>query len=220
MAFDVKTDQNTPVSDINTITNPNTKTLVDRYVFASNFCKGKSVLDCACGWGYGSTILKAMGADVVFGLDIDTSAIEYAKKHYETSSVKFGNTDITIPFETSGMDVIVSIETFEHVPRESVTQMLTNFRNACKPGGLIIITTPHRKTDVFNYIPGSTHLYEYTIGEFIEEISKVFTTFELWYAVEFNYPASPELNTVFTPDANYADQAAVMVAIIKNDKSL
>ncbi len=48
MAGGKKDSDNIPVKDIHTINKPNTKTLIDRYVFAANFCKGKTVLDAAC----------------------------------------------------------------------------------------------------------------------------------------------------------------------------
>jgi 2-polyprenyl-3-methyl-5-hydroxy-6-metoxy-1,4-benzoquinol methylase len=223
MAHDLKTDQNTPVDDINTITNPNTKTLVDRYVFASNFCKGKKVLDCASGYGYGSLILNALGAEKVNGLDIDWNAVEYARKKIDgnglNKNIDFDTIDITQPTNLphNDYDVVISIETFEHVPRETVKQMLTNFKNLCKPGGTILITTPIRHTPKFNYIDGSTHLYEYSVNEFVQEISSVFNTFELWYAIEFRHSVSEELNTVFTKDHQYASNSAVQIAVITND---
>jgi len=221
VAITIKTDQNTPVNDINTLTNPNTKTLIDRYVFASNFCKGKTVLDCACGWGYGTMILEALGAASVKGFDIDTVAVDYANNYRpHEENKKFAVRDATVKWfkkDNSEYDVIVSIETFEHVPRDTVPQMLDNFKRVCSSGGNIIITTPQRRTPTFNYIEGSTHLYEYTVNEFYEELSNVFSKIELWYAVEFRHPASDELNTVFTQDHAYAPHAAVMIAVITND---
>lgn len=230
MAFEIKTDQNTPVEDINTITNPNTKTLIDRYVFASNFCKDKRVLDCASGWGYGSQILKALGANYVMSADIDSDAITYIRQSVY-SNIEFStktsakyldvttdwfNDPINSGIEKS-FDVVVSIETFEHVPRETVPQMLLNFKNACKQNGTIIITTPQRFTPEFKYVEGSTHLYEYTLNEFYEELSKVFTNIKFYYAVEFRHPASNELNTVFTDNAEWSNRAPVMIAVITND---
>ena len=219
MAFEFKSDQNTPVNDINTITNPNTKTLIDRYVFASNFCKDKKVLDCATGWSYGAQIIKALGAKYVVGFDIDEEAIYQAQQKNINAYV----IDATIDWNTQPTvardkyDVVVSIETFEHVPRETVTQMLFNFKNACSKNGTIIITTPQRFTPEFKYIPGSTHLYEYTLNEFYEELSKVFTNIKFYYAVEFRHPASNELNTVFTDNPEWSRAAPVMVAVITND---
>ncbi len=219
MAFEYKSDQNTPVSDINTITNPNTKTLIDRYVFASNWCKGKKVLDCATGWSYGAQIIKALGATQVIGFDIDEEAIHQAQQKGYNSYV----IDATVDWSTQPTvardkyDVIVSIETFEHVPRETVQQMLLNFRNACAKNGTIIITTPQRFSPEFKYIPGSTHLYEYTLNEFYSELSKTFNNIKMYYAVEFRHPASQELNTVFTDNPEWSTRAPVMVAVITNE---
>lgn len=222
MAGDVKTDDNTPVEDINTITNPNTKTLIDRYVFASNFCKGKRVLDCACGHGYGMYIMKGLGAKKVTGFDIDEDAIVEIQNRNELNDAYL--VDATSDWSQGPgvckdkYDVIVSIETFEHISRDKVKTMLTNFKNVCSKGGKIIITTPHRYEPVFEY-KGGTHLYEYNVTEFIEELEKVFKSksIELWYAVEFTHPFSQELNTVFSKEAAHSDYAPVMLAVITND---
>lgn len=211
-----KDSDNIDINTLNTITEPNTKTLVDRYVFASNFCKGKTVLDCACGHGYGGVILRALGAKEVVGFDIDKNALDGAEERYD-GFVTFDYGDVTEEWdEEVKFDCIVSIETFEHIKREDVPKMLQNFKNACEPGGTIIITTPQRHTPEWVY-PGGTHFYEYNVNEFLDELSAFFNNIELYYALEFRHPASPELNTVFTKNQDYAKQAAVMVVVIKND---
>ena len=221
MAHSLKIDQNTPIHEIDTINNPNTKTLIDRYVFASNWCKGKHVLDAASGHCYGGLILNALGANSVVCGDIDNEALDNAHTRYRSPQMQFlHNLDLGKPFPdyfTDNFDVIVSIETFEHVPKESVNQMLNNFKLACKYKGTIIISTPQRFIPEFKYVEGSTHLYEYNINEFYQELSRVFNNIELWYAVEFRHPASNELNTVFTKNPEWSDKAAVMVAVITND---
>lgn len=50
---------------------------INRYVFASNFVKDKTVLDIVCGTGYGSSYLARKGAKRVLGGDISKKAIEY-----------------------------------------------------------------------------------------------------------------------------------------------
>lgn len=221
MAFGMKDDQNTPINDINTITNPVTKTMIDRYVWASNFCKDKVVLDCATGHCYGGVILKAMGAFKVHMGDIDNTALDNAKERYGTDGLAYiHDCDVTQEWgEMPSYDVVVSIETFEHVPKETVQTMLKNFKQVCKSGGTIIITTPQRRTPEFIYQEGSTHLYEYSINEFVNEISKVFDEFDIYGGLEFRHPASNELNTVFTTNPQYINQSNVMIAVIKNNKS-
>ena len=42
-----------------------------RYLTAKKFIQGKTVLDIACGEGYGSYLMKKWGAKTVQGVDID-----------------------------------------------------------------------------------------------------------------------------------------------------
>ncbi len=81
-----------------------------RYQFAVQRLGGKSVLDLACGCGYGSWMLH-QGGNEVTGVDIENDAIEYANKYYS------GPEYICQPAsETKGKyDAIVSFETLEHL---------------------------------------------------------------------------------------------------------
>ena len=54
---------------------------IQRYLFAANFVADKTVLDVACGEGYGSGLLSSRAARVV-GLDIDRPAIAAATERY------------------------------------------------------------------------------------------------------------------------------------------
>ena len=181
-------------------------------VFAASWCKNKTVLDAACGIGYGSTILKALGAQGVRGMDLDSNVIEYAREHQVGT---FDVHDLTKPiiFEDQ-YDVVVSMETFEHVKREDANQVLLNFKNACKDGGKIIISTPRRITEEFVY-RGGTHLYEYDYFDFMTELLKVFKNIKMYYAAEFRHTSNPnELHTIFTDDKNIEEHTHVFIAVI------
>ena len=52
-----------------------------RYVFAQALVTGKTVLDAACGEGYGSALLARTAASVV-GVDLAAEAILHAKTRY------------------------------------------------------------------------------------------------------------------------------------------
>ena len=81
-----------------------------RYAFASNMLGRKSVLDIACGCGYGSWMLYMTG-NVVTGVDIDQEAIDYAKRYYEGPTYLCQKAE-----ETKGeWDVLVTFETLEHL---------------------------------------------------------------------------------------------------------
>lgn len=216
-----KTDQNTPVEDINTITNPSTRTLIDRYIFASNFCKNKTVCDCASGSGFGSALLWALGAKEVLGLDIDDESVVNSAKKYKHENIDFAKADLTTTIDgfDNKFDVIVSIETFEHVKRTDVNRMLRNFKRFCKNKGHIIITTPRRTTEEFEY-DGGTHLYVYSREEFKEELHRLFDDVKFYYALEYVLTGTDETRTLFSEDKSFADKCNVMVAVIKNEKVL
>ena len=59
-----------------------------RYAFASQFVKGKKVLDLASGEGYGTFILSQEAHSVV-GIEIDPVAVSHAKTTYEKKNIEF-----------------------------------------------------------------------------------------------------------------------------------
>ena len=85
-----------------------------RYLITQAICEGKTVLDIACGDGYGSSILAKVAADV-HGVDIDEASIESAELRYPTVNFRVGDA-AKLPFSDGQFDVAVSFETLEHVP--------------------------------------------------------------------------------------------------------
>lgn len=213
---EVKTSDNTPVAEIDPIANPVTGTMVDRYVFAAHWCKGKRVLDAACGYGYGSAILLAMGAESVVGADVDGKALAYAKSRYEGPRLSFRTFDLVQgqPGVLGLFDVVVSIETMEHLPRESVPQYLNNLRAHVRADGTVLITTPCRGNSVWHY-PGGTHRYEYSAQEFRDVVSEVFRDFTNSFMgiEEFRVHNEPRLYSRLAGTMN-AD-TRIMLAVIK-----
>jgi len=224
----IKEDDNTPLKDIDILKKPETKTIIDRYVFASSFCKGKNVLDAACGHGFGSMILIVLGANVTCAIDIDKKALNVAKKTYPFKKDIFMYADLTTDWKKpenfayrNEFDVVVSVETFEHIPREKVGQMLNNFKYVCKKDGIILITTPIRRSAKFEY-KGGTHLYEYNIQEFMDELRKVFpkSPIDFYLALEFKANFLSGVGTLFDKGLKYYNRSRVMIAIIKNQKGV
>ena len=181
-----KVDQNALPADIDPISNPASLSIIDRYIFASHWCKNKKVLDASCGYGVGTNILKALGAGEVTGTDIDEVALRYASGN--NNHIEFFNMDLTKPVKEMGFkdnyDVVVSIETMEHLPKESVVTYLNNLKAMTRKGGKVIITSPIRTESTFNYI-GGTHLYEYNTSEFKELLNSVFDLVEFNSIFEF-----------------------------------
>ena len=124
-----------------------------RYAFAAAFGVGKRVLDAACGEGYGSALMARAGARVL-GVDISDETVAHARQRYaDLSALRFEQADVTAldHLPDAGFDVIVSFETLEHV--EAQERMLAGFRRLLAPGGLLLISSPDKRTysDLRNY---------------------------------------------------------------------
>lgn len=115
-----------------------------RYIFASQFVKNKSVLDIACGSGFGTHYLSLKGANSVVGVDISDETIKYARRKYSERKVKYvvGNCE-DIPLPNNSVDIVVSFETVEHV--EGYKKFLSEIKRVSKPGALLILSTPNKE---------------------------------------------------------------------------
>lgn len=136
-----------------------------RYAFASTFVTGRTVLDVACGTGYGASLLKEAGAQMVYGVDISPEAIEFAAQAYGGESVVFEigdaeNLELPCPF-----DVITSFETIEHVDHPS--DLLRGVTRHLAPGGVFCVSTPVRQAGSLDDTPPNQfHRREWKEKEF------------------------------------------------------
>lgn len=89
-----------------------------RYYLARGYIEPTdTVLDVACGCGYGSQILSAV-ADRVISLDNDAQALDMAVDRYNADNILYMLYDIDYSFTLPEADVVVSFETIEHLERE------------------------------------------------------------------------------------------------------
>jgi len=101
----------------------------------------KVVIDVACGCGHGSKMI-AEKAVKVFGYDIAQEAVDFAKEHNHDPKIDYNVGDIrSLPHEDASVDVVVSVETFEHVTE--IGQVINEVKRVLKPGGLWCFTTPN-----------------------------------------------------------------------------
>lgn len=103
------------------------------------------ILDLACGTGFGSEILATLGS--VVGVDIEPEGIEYAKKYYGKSNIRYivGNADDADFLESLGaFDAVVSLETLEHLADHR--SYLKWVRQALTSGGAVVVSFPQTFT--------------------------------------------------------------------------
>ncbi len=81
---------------------------------------------------------------MVVGGDISQTSIEYAKTHYAQHGLHFCLLNAhRLPFNDESFDVVVSIETIEHL--EKPMQFLSECYRVLKPGGEFVCSTPNKK---------------------------------------------------------------------------
>jgi O-antigen biosynthesis protein len=114
-----------------------------RYATILDLVAGKTVLDVACGEGYGSAMLSQSAASVT-GVDISAEAVRHAvNTYYARGNLRYlEGSAIALPFEDASFDVVVSFETIEHLAEQE--EMLAEIRRVLRPDGIVVISSPNR----------------------------------------------------------------------------
>ncbi|MEH2004909.1 glycosyltransferase [Nostoc sp.] len=116
-----------------------------RYALCVDYVAGKTVLDIACGEGYGCALFASTAKSVV-GVDINSEVVDYATNEYSThNNVRFivGSCD-SVPLSDNSVDVVTSFETIEHHDKHE--EMMQEIKRVLKPDGVLIISSPNRLT--------------------------------------------------------------------------
>lgn len=144
-----------------------------RYALALDFAAGKSVLDIACGEGYGAALMARVAARVV-GVDISQPSVEHARRTYYHQNLEFlvGACE-SVPLPDAAVDLVTSFETIEHHDRHE--EMMSEVKRVLTPGGVLIISSPNRLTysDEPNY-SNPFHVRELYYDEFRGLLSRHF----------------------------------------------
>ena len=116
---------------------------IERYRFAArHLSKENTVLDAACGVGYGARLMAEISGASITGLDISPDAIQVAQRIWSHERVSFRQADCTNTGVAAGsIDCIISFETLEHVPDGD--SLVKHFSEILRPGGLLLISTPN-----------------------------------------------------------------------------
>jgi ubiquinone biosynthesis O-methyltransferase len=149
---------------------------IERYVFASKIARNKTVLDIACGVGYGCKILSDAGALSVEGVDLSEKIIDYAKQNYQDDKIKFNCYSIYDLTKKGEYDLITCFETIEHVQDDRAA--LRKLHDALKEDGYLIISTPNRRITspkakkITDKPSNQFHTREYLLHEFIQVLEE------------------------------------------------
>ena len=149
-----------------------------RYELARRFASGLKVLDFGCGTGYGTAMLAAK-ADSALGVDIDASALEWARRSHRLSNLVFErNGDFLAGFEPHQFDLITCFEMIEHVSEPDQVRAVHALAGLLRPQGLLLISTPNPEiTNLYGANP--YHLRERTREEFLELLRGEFASVQI-----------------------------------------
>ncbi len=216
-----------------------------RYHSIIPFIRNKTVLDIACGEGYGTALIGKY-AQKATGVDIDENCIEWASENYAANNhkISFKKGTVTgIPLDDNTIDVAISFETIEHVNEAEQRLFMQEIKRVLKPGGLLIISTPN--TEIYSAkqdLKNQFHLKEFNKQEFrifLQEHFKHTYHFEQGYEIvsvitgaNLNeiqqiqvYNWNKEIKEVnrkylisIAADKEVADTAALSSAVIQVDK--
>lgn len=141
-----------------------------RYRFACGFVKDRTVIDVACGEGYGAHAISVAGAAKVIGIDVDEPACDYAHRKYGIETMCRNAIDTGLP--PSSVDVVVSYETIEHI--EEVDAFVRESARILKPGGTFIVSTPNREVYSEHGHHNDFHCSEMNRDEFQTVLTRCF----------------------------------------------
>jgi len=157
---------------------------VERYRFGSGYVRGKSVLDAACGIGYGSRLLLDAGASRVYGYDISAEAIRTAQRKFKTEGLIFKRGDILDGLPEK-CDVFCSFETIEHIEYPKLGRYFDAVLNSLDKDGVYIASTPNREvrqpqSEMTQRPLNPYHHFELSLAELTEHLDRYFDRVEVY----------------------------------------
>lgn len=155
-----------------------------RYMFAAAMvAPGKSILDLACGAGYGAYLLAESAAQVV-GVDGSSQAIAFANEQWGRDRVRFETASAGRWFdECAGRwDVCVSFETVEHVYDAEL--FLFKLWSRLVDGGTLLISTPNAQC--YPLVDNPFHVRHFERNELLAQLSALpaCTIARVWFQNE------------------------------------
>lgn len=106
----------------------------------ANVPRGATVLDLGCGAGEFSAALAKAGAEVI-AVDVAGEALRRARERVPGLDARLWRDGESLPVEDCAVDVVWAGEVIEHVA--DVTPWLSEVRRVLRPGGTLLVTTPH-----------------------------------------------------------------------------
>lgn len=123
-----------------------------RYIWASSYCKGRDVLEMACGTGPGLGYLQRHAKSLVAG-DISPPVLALARAHYG-DRIDLREFDAArTPFADASMDVVILFEAIYYLP--DLDAFAREVRRLLRARGVLLLATANKDLPDFNPSPFS-----------------------------------------------------------------
>jgi SAM-dependent methyltransferase len=138
------------------VTQEQVNRLCNRYYFAGQYCRGKDVVEAACGTGQGLGYLSGLSRSLEAG-DISEPLLNMAR-HYYGSRIHLKRFDAqNMPFRDRSKDVIILFEAIYYLP--DAEQFVLECKRVLRPKGKVLISTANKDLYDFNPSPYSHKYY-------------------------------------------------------------
>lgn len=123
-----------------------------RYLWASDYCRNKDVVEAACGAGQGLGHLASISKSVAAG-DYAAEILAIAQRHYgdRIAMTTFDAADT--PYPDASVDVVILFEALYYLP--SADLFVEECLRILRPGGVILTATANKDLFDFNSSPHS-----------------------------------------------------------------
>ncbi|MCE9551450.1 MAG: methyltransferase domain-containing protein [Betaproteobacteria bacterium] len=150
-----------------------------RYALARQLSQHCTVLDVACGEGYGAAMVAETAFKVV-GVDLSADVIQHAKNNYgHHANLQFVTASCEcLPFSDASFDLAISFETIEHIEQQK--EFISELTRVLRPDGVLILSSPNKRlySDAHDY-HNEFHVRELYRNE-LEELLHVTFPHKFW----------------------------------------
>lgn len=104
----------------------------------------ESVLDVGCNVGDFLEYCRGCFPESrLAGVEINESALQVARQRLPDVDLRLSPAD-DLPFDDESFDCVTCVEVLEHIPCELWRRSLAEMRRVLRPGGRLVLRTPHR----------------------------------------------------------------------------
>lgn len=184
-----------------------------RYALARQLSQHCTVLDVACGEGYGAAMVAETAYKVV-GVDLSADVIQHAKNNYgHHTNLQFVTASCEcLPFSDASFDFAISFETIEHIEQQK--EFIAELARVLRPDGILILSSPNKRlySDAHDY-HNEFHVRELYRNE-LEELLHVTFPHIFWLGQKLLFHSAiwPENQACVTAEYLVNDNQQVTVA--------